>query len=100
MKAVVEIGSVATMAPNKELYLLPTSTPEFNKVMDNLVKGGSTLSEAQSILNQWRTSFNKAMSEYKKELVKTTNSVTQIPQKKNKTCNSQPNQSQNKNDEL
>ena len=101
MKAVVEIGHVDTMAPNKELFLLPTSTPEFNKAIDNLVKGGSTPSEAQSILNQRSTSFNKAMREYKKKLVvKTTNSVTQIPQKKNNTCNSQPNQSQNKNDEL
>ena len=89
MKAVVEIGHDDTMAPNKELFRLPTSTPEFNKAIDNLVKGGSTPSEAQSILNQRRTSFNKAMREYKKKLVvKTTNSVTQIPQKKNNTCNS------------
>ncbi len=100
MKAVVEIRPVASMAPTKEQHLVPTSTPEFNKVIDKLVKGGSTLSEEQSILNQRRTSFNKAMCEYKKELVKTTTSVTQIPQKKNKICNNQSNQSQSKNDEL
>jgi hypothetical protein len=83
MKAVVEIGHDDTVAPNKELFRLPTSTPEFNKAIDNLVKGGSTPSEAQSVLNQRRTSFNKAMREYKKKLVvKTTNSVTQIPQKR------------------
>ena len=47
--------------PTKEKFGVPLDQTEHDVAVNGLIKGGLTLAEAQSIINQRRTAFNKAL---------------------------------------
>jgi hypothetical protein len=56
--------------PTKEKFEVPLDQTEYDVAVSGLIKGGLTLAEKQSIINQRRTAFNKALREFKKESAK------------------------------
>ena len=52
--------------PEEKDFNLPMSKDELNSMVNKLVKAGSTQSEAEQIIANRKTAFNKATREFKK----------------------------------
>ena len=62
----VQIDKTKGNEPKREDFLVPQSKAEHDKIVDRLITGGSTLSEAEQIIAARKTAFNKALKEFKK----------------------------------
>jgi hypothetical protein len=79
-------------APTKEKFGVPLDQTEYDVSVSGLIKGGLSLAEAQSVINQRRITFNQALREHKKESVKNSKVTTKTNIKRTKKNSKQATQ--------